>query len=148
MRRHQKSKKSECGAALLEFAIGASVFLTATFAVVEFGRLLWTHNALTDAARRGARYAINHPSTDIASVQNVVVYGSPDGGTQPLINDLKTSNVKVQYTNFRLMEGTVSVDITNYQFNFIVPLFGTKLNMPTYHTTLTGENVGLVPPDM
>ncbi len=56
-----KTKRSgERGAALVEFAIAALVFLTAVFAVIEFGRLLWVHNALTDAARRGARYAVNH----------------------------------------------------------------------------------------
>jgi len=55
---HIKScKTNERGSTLVEFAIGATVFLTAMFAVLEFGRALWTHNALTDAARRGARYA-------------------------------------------------------------------------------------------
>ena len=146
--RRGRISQSERGAALVEFAIGATLFLTATFAVIEFGRLLWTHQALADAARRGARYAINHPSSDVTSVKNVVVYGDPSGGTQPLLNNLTTSNVSVQYKSFGLLEGTVSVEITNYQFNFAVPLLGTKINMPTQHTTLTGENAGLVPPNI
>ena len=57
-------KGNERGAALVEFAIGATVFLTATFGIIEFGCLLWTHKALADAARRGARYAVTHPATD------------------------------------------------------------------------------------
>ena len=54
---HYKTNKTERGASLLEFAIAATVFLTVIFGVLECGRFLWTHNALKDAARRGARYA-------------------------------------------------------------------------------------------
>ena len=143
-----KERKQERGATLLEFAIGATVFLTLMFAVVEFGRCLWTHNALSDAARRGARYAINHPSTDKSAVRNIAVYGNPEGGTKPLVDNLTTSNVEVQYSNYGLGEGTVSVSITNYDFQFAVPLFGSKITMPGYSTTLTGENIGYVPTDI
>jgi Flp pilus assembly protein TadG len=148
MFRSKKNRRDERGATLLEFAIGATVFLTAMFAVIEFGRALWTHNALSDAARRGARYAINHPVTDVAAVQNVVVYGDPAGGSQPLIYNLTTSNVQVQYSNFGLGAGTVSVSITNYKFQFVIPIVGTTISMPNYNTTLTGENAGLVPPNL
>jgi Flp pilus assembly protein TadG len=148
MFRSTKNRRDERGATLLEFAIGATVFLTAMFAVIEFGRALWTHNALSDAARRGARYAVNHPVTDVAAVQNVVVYGDPAGGSQPLVTNLATSNVQVQYSNFGLGAGTVSVSITNYKFQFIIPIVGTTISMPNYNTTLTGENAGLVPPNL
>ena len=148
MIRSTKHRSGERGATLVEFAIGATVFLTAMFAVVEFGRALWTHNALSDAARRGARYAVNHPSTDVSGVQNVVVFGDPAGGSTPLVNNLTTSNVQVQYSGFGLGAGTVSVSITNYQFQFIVPIVGTTITMPSYNTTLTGENAGLVPPNL
>ena len=57
IRDRKQNKKTRTGASLLEFAIAATVFLTVLFAVVEFGRALWVHNALSDAARRGARYA-------------------------------------------------------------------------------------------
>lgn len=142
---NRPERRAERGATLLEFAIGATVFLTSMFGVIEFGRCLWTHNALSDAARRGARYAVNHPLTDAAAVRNVAVYGDPAGGTKPLIDNLKTSNVAVQYSNFGLGEGTVSVSITNYQFQFAVPLVGKTITMPAYSTTLTGENIGYVP---
>src|SRR3989454_9273588 len=116
-------KSSERGSTLLEFAIGATVFLSVMFAVLEFGRALWVHNALTDAARRGARYAVIHAATDVTSVKNVVVYGEPNpaSGTQPVVNDLTTGNVLVTYSDFGLENGTVSVSITNYQFQFVVP---------------------------
>jgi Flp pilus assembly protein TadG len=141
-------RKNERGATLLEFAIGATVFLTAMFAVIEFGRVLWTHNALSDAARRGARYAVNHTTGDDVAVRNVVVYGDPAGGEKPLLENLTTENVQVQYSSFGLGAGTVSVSITGYQFQFIIPIVGTTISMPNYSTTLTGENAGLVPPNL
>ena len=143
-----KKRRDERGATLLEFAIGATVFLIAMFAVLEFGRALWTHNALSDAARRGARYAVNHPATDIAAVRNIVVYGDPAGGSKPVVSNLTTSNVQVLYSNFGLGAGIVSVSITNYKFQFIIPIVGTTISMPNYNTTLTGENAGLVPPNL
>ena len=148
MTRMMNNRRDERGATLLEFAIGATVFLTAMFAVIEFGRALWTHNALADAARRGARYAVNHQASNIAAVQNVVVYGDPAGGTKALVDNLKTENVQVQYSGFGLAAGTVSVSITNYKFTFIIPIVGTTISMPSYTTTLTGENAGYVPPNL
>ena len=150
MIRTKSFKNAERGSTLLEFAIGATVFLSVMFAVLEFGRALWVHNALTDAARRGARYAVIHAATDADSVKNVVVYGDPNpaNGTQPVVNNLTTANVIVTYSNFGLEAGTVSVSITNYQFQFVVPLIGTTIQMPAYTTTLTGESVGRVPPNI
>jgi len=141
------SRKGERGATLVEFAIAATVFLTAMFAILEFGRALWVHNALTDAVRRGARYAVIHRSSDIDSVKNVVVYGDPAGGTQPVVENLTTANVTVTYTNFSLNSGTASVSITDYQFQFVLPFMGTTISMPNYNTTLTAESVGLIPPN-
>ncbi len=147
MIRIKSSRKNERGATLVEFAIAATVFLTAMFAILEFGRALWVHNALTDAARRGARYAVIHRSSDIDSVKNVVVYGDPAGGTQPLVENLTPANVTVSYSNFSLNSGTATVGITNYQFQFVLPFLGTTISMPNYSTTLTAESVGLIPAD-
>jgi hypothetical protein len=144
----RRKRGGERGSTLLEFAIGASVFCVAMFGVVEYGRVMWTHNALGDAARRGARYAVNHAAGDVAAVKNVVVYGNPEGGGQPVVANLTPANVQVQYSNFGLNAGTVSVSITGYEFQFVIPIVGTKISMPNYNTTLTGENAGLIPPDM
>ena len=138
-------QSSERGATLVEFAIALTVFLTAMFAVMEFGRALWVHNALTDAARRGARYAALHSSADTDAVKNVVVYGDPAGGSQPVVPNLTPAQVTVTYTDFALNKGTATVSVTGYQFQFVVPLIGTTITMPNYTTTLTGENAGFIP---
>jgi Flp pilus assembly protein TadG len=145
MLRIKNCRKNERGSTLVEFAIGATVFMTAMFGVLEFGRALWVHNALTDAARRGARYATMHSPADADQVKNVVVYGDPAGGGQPMLNNLSTANVNVNYNNFGLNDGTVSVSITNYQFQFVIPIIGTTITMPSYTTTLTAESAGYVP---
>ncbi|HET6891931.1 MAG TPA: TadE family protein, partial [Pyrinomonadaceae bacterium] len=84
---------------MAEFAVVAGVFFMLIIGIIEFGRLLYTHNALTDAARRGARYAVLHPK-NAACVKSVVVYGethideakcAPKGGASPLINGLSES---------------------------------------------------------
>jgi TadE-like protein len=153
------AKSDQRGATLFEFAIGATVFMTAMFAVLEFGRALWTHNALSDAARRAARYAIHQPAsnppgvkttgTDVGpsvdKIKNVAVYGDPNGGTNPMVNDLTIDKVHVRYQDFGLGEGTVGVTIEGYQFQFAIPMVGTTITMPDYNTTLTAENAGVMP---
>jgi len=141
-----KSRNKQRGATLVEFSIAVTVFLLTMFAVLEFGRVLWTHNALMDAARKGARYAVLHKADQIDSVKNVVVYDNPAGGTTPLLENLSTANVQVVYNNFTLDGGTVQVTITDYQFHFVIPIIGTQIQMPNYTTTLTGESAGLLPP--
>ncbi|HKG60241.1 MAG TPA: TadE family protein [Pyrinomonadaceae bacterium] len=145
MKQNKLFKSGERGTTMVEFAIALMIFLTAMFAVMEFGRALWVHNALTDAARRGARYAALHSSADSAGVKNVVVYGDPAGGTQSVVPNLTTANVTVTYSDFALNKGTATVSVTGYQFQFIIPIIGTTITMPSYTTTLTGENAGFIP---
>ena len=152
-------KASQRGATLVEFAIGATVFLMVMFAVLEFGRALWIHNALSDSARRAARYAVNQPASNpagvkttgtnvgpsVAAIRNVGVYGNPAGTGQPMVNGLTPANIDVTYNQFGVGDGTVAVTITNYQFQFVIPILGTTIQMPNYNTTLTGESAGTTP---
>lgn len=148
-RRRRQFNNNERGATFVEMAIAGTVFLMALFALLEFSRLLWTHNALTDAVRTGARYAAIS-TQNAANVQNVVVYGVPNPalGAQPVVYGLSTSNVVVTYSGFGVKQGTVSVRITGYQFTFAVPIIGTTLTMPDYRTTLTGESAGYIPANL
>jgi Flp pilus assembly protein TadG len=148
MKQVKRFDSSERGATMVEFAIAVTVFLVAMFAVIEFGRALWVHNALTDAARRGARYATLHSPAEIANVKNVVVYGDEAGGTQPVVPNLTAENVTVDYSEIAVNKGTVTVGITNYQFQFVLPLIGTTITMPAYSTTITGESTGVIPSNL
>jgi Flp pilus assembly protein TadG len=157
--RNLNSNLDQRGSTLVEFAIGATVFITAMFAVLEFGRALWTHNALADAARRGARFAIHQPASSppgfkttgtnvgpsVMAIKRMAVYGDPGGGTTPMVDNLTPDNIDVTYQDFGLGEGTVGVTIKNYQFQFVIPIVGTTITMPDYNTTLTAENAGVMP---
>src|SRR3712207_6595205 len=136
MMRLNKSTSRQRGAALAEFTIGAFVFLTATFGVLEFPRLLWTHNALADAARRGARHAVTNRVADAEAVKNMAVYGNPEGTGAAMVNGLDTTKVDVEYTpssvpgvGFGYPDGEVTVSISDFEFRFVVPILGTTMTM-------------------
>ncbi len=158
---------------MAEFAIVAGLFFMLIIGIIEFARFLYTHNALTDATRRGARYAVLHPQ-GAACVPNVVIYGesnidpdscAPKTGAQPLINGLTPDNINVVYqgadldndpstppTSYGMNLGTATVTIgppaQYYQFTLSVPFFRKQLSMPAYTTTLTSESAGTQPADL
>ena len=145
--RAKNRKSDERGTALLEFAIGATIFVSAMFGVLEVGRMLWVHNSLVDATRRAARYAVNQGTSTGAQTEaaNMAVYGNAAGTGQPLVPDLAVSQVKITHQNFQLGGGTVTVEIENYDFKFVLPLVSKTLRLPAYKTSLTAENAGYVP---
>ena len=147
MRQIKSFNSDERGSTLVEYSIAALVFVTSMFAVMEFGRALWVHNALSDATRRGARYAVLNSPANIAQVKNVVVYGDPAGGTKSIVPNLSTNDVTVTYSDMAVNTGSATVSINSYQFQFVIPIVGTTINMPKYTTSLTGESAGFIPPN-
>jgi Flp pilus assembly protein TadG len=145
---------SERGTAIVEFTITAAFFLMMIMAIISGGHLFFTHNALVESTRRGARYAamlakpatgacVNN-STTVDPVKNMVLYGTPTAGTTPLVNNLTASNITVCYSNdFGVAQGTVSVKIENYNYTFAVA--GRVISMPAYQTTVVGESAGKLP---
>jgi hypothetical protein len=75
---------------------------------------------LEDAVRAGARYAsittydTSNVSAYTTAVQNVVVYGNPAGGTQPVVARLQTSHVNVTVSPAVGQPTSVTVGITGY----------------------------------
>lgn len=161
--------KNERGATIAELAVVALLFFTMVLGIIEFGRLLYTHNALTDATRQGARYgALHHGANadDIQAVKNFVVYGpngefDDDGNalSPPLINGLTTDMVIVDFQGvdadgdpatpgtlaYGTNLGSVTVSIQNYEFNLNIPVIGRSLTLPAYTTTAMAESAGEEP---
>jgi Flp pilus assembly protein TadG len=50
--------RSERGAALVEFAIAATLFLTLIYGAISYGVMFWVKNGITHAAGEGARSSI------------------------------------------------------------------------------------------
>ena len=155
----QSNKNPEKGVATIEFAVTAGFFLMMIVAVVAGGHFFWTHNAIVESTRRGARYAAGEcnptdtlcPGYDTVTqrIQNVVLYGTPTAGTEPLVPNLQASQIAITYRprtgmndseTFGVARGTVSVSIQNYGYNFV--LSPVVLRMPPYETTVRGESAG------
>ena len=145
-----KTRDNERGGSLIEFTVVALSFFMMLVGIVAAGNLYYTHNALVEATRRGARYAVLHPTGSTTAVRNVVIYGtdSPPSGATPLVYNLQTTNVTVTYTGLNVAQGTVTVTIDNYTFPFVLPTRTTSVTMPPYRTTITGESAGFIPPDI
>ena len=77
-----------------------------------------------------------------------MVFGDPAGGSVPLVDNLTTANVDVSYSGFGLNGGTATVSISNYSFQFVVPIVSTSIQMPNYSSTLTAESAGLIPANL
>jgi hypothetical protein len=54
------SARRERGQGLVEFAVVLPVFLAMLFGIVDFGRVIWATNSLTNAATEATRFAIVH----------------------------------------------------------------------------------------
>lgn len=148
------ANRSNRGTATVEFALTAAFFLMMIMTIVSGGHLFFTHNALVESTRRGARYAANQckpnlagcsdSGTTVERVRNMVLYGTPTSGTTPLVYNLTPANVTVTYSNnYGVAAGTVSVKIETYSYIFAVG--GITLTMPPYQTTVIGESAGYVP---
>ena len=163
-------RKSERGAAVAEFAVACLFFFSVLIGIIEFGRLLYTHNALTDAARRGARYASLHKE-DKPCVTNIVIYGEKHVNAKcqptgpPLINGLTAQGVKINVTylgadtdnikeddpidtDYGSNLGTATVAIENFKFTLGIPLLNITITMPDYRTTMSAESAGEEPKDL
>jgi Flp pilus assembly protein TadG len=138
---------------MVEFAFATIVFFLILFGILEFSRALWTWNTIVQATRAGARYAVVE-SPVVADVKNVVVYYNPAGTGSPVLPGLTTANVVVTFQkNFGVdvtatpfTADVVRVEISNYNFNFMIPLFGSSIPLPSFATTLPVEGLGVIPP--
>lgn len=154
MKQRRTRKESESGTAIVEFTITAVAFLMIIMAIVSAGHLFFTHNALVESTRRGARFAAlqampgteacQNNSTTVDPVKNMVLYGTTTAGTSTLVHNLQASNITVCYSNdYGVGQGTVSVKIEGYSYTFAVG--GFNISMPAYQTTAVGESAGTVP---
>ena len=155
-----RAGRAQRGQTLVEFALVVMMFLVVMFGLLEFARALWTWNTIVQATRAGARFAVvetPNPSNNDA-IKNYVVYLNSTGTGDPVLPGLATSNVTVNFRKIVLGTGAydtaplptkfqadvVQVSITGYNFNFVVPIFGTSITLPAFTTTLAIEGLGAI----
>lgn len=67
----QMCRRNRRGAAVVEFAVVAPVFIMLVFGMIEYGRMVMVQQLLTNASREGARVGVLDGATT-ASVQTAV----------------------------------------------------------------------------
>ena len=70
----RSSRKKRIGAAVVEFAVVAPIFILFVFGMIEYGRMVMVQQVLTNASREGARVAILEGSTRDDVIGAVVDY--------------------------------------------------------------------------
>ena len=83
-------RKDRRGAAVVEFAVIAPVFILLVFGMIEYGRMVMVQQILTNAAREGARKAVLD-GISTSDVQSAVVTYMNNAG----IGNFVTSDVAV-----------------------------------------------------
>jgi Flp pilus assembly protein TadG len=90
----KKLARNRQGNAMLEFAIGAGLLVTAFTATFQYGYTFLQYNNLKNAVARGARYASLVPYDSInetpssafqTAVKNMVLYGSTTAGASSVL---------------------------------------------------------------
>ena len=92
------ARKRARGVAAVELALTMVPMLILTFGVTEYGRAIYTYNAIDKAARDAARYLTAPPpgvANPNAEASNLVVYGNVEGTGTPLAPGLATSMVNI-----------------------------------------------------
>lgn len=91
-------KRGARGVAAVELALTMIPLLVLTFGVTEYGRAIYTYNAIDKASRDAVRYltAPTPSSPDPnADARNMVVYGNAQGTGSPLAPGLTTAMVNI-----------------------------------------------------
>lgn len=153
------AKVRERGTTILEFTFVAASFFLMLLAITSGANLYFTHNALVEATRRGARFAATQAASttagtlttgtdvgpSVTAIRNFAVYGNAAGTGPRLISTLNPENFTIEYTNFGVGTGSVSVSVTAYNYPLLIPGISRQIVMPSYRTTMRGEAAGALP---
>ncbi|VVE49314.1 flp pilus assembly protein TadG [Pandoraea horticolens] len=122
------------GAAVVEFALVAALFITLLIGIMEFARILFYWNTAVEAARLGARVAVVC-DVNAAAVKNRMTN---------LMPQLADANIQISYvpagcdaTSCTL----VTVSYTGLTFKTFVPFVPLSLPLPAFATTLPRESL-------
>lgn len=116
--------RSERGQAAVEFALVLPFLILIICGVIDFGRILYTANALTGVCERGARYASINPSKTNAEIQSKVQEYVPPG-----IDNTKIVPVNTTPNTPSGRASGVSVTVTfSYSMDYVTPFIKNLLS--------------------
>jgi Flp pilus assembly protein TadG len=151
------SGQRQSGLVVVELALVGLIAFILLFGAIEFGRLMYTWNVMTEGTRRGARVAAVCPIDEAGQtkVKRATLFRDPNG--DGLAGDigfpgLEPDNVQVEYLK---ADGTaaatrndvefVRVSIINYELQLLIPGLFPTITMPSFATTLPAESLGVDP---
>ncbi len=116
-RKVQQLLKNESGGTFVEFGILASIFLTLSFAIIDFGRMMWLNNTVEHVATEGARYAAVRGAGKSSPVsESQVTTYVQDRATGIPAGDM---NINVSWSPNNNPGGSVTVVVT-YNYEYII----------------------------
>jgi len=142
------------GVAAVEFALTLAPLLVLTFGVTEYGRAIYTYNALDKATRDAARHMTAVVATNPvrkAEARNLAVYGDIAGTGTPLAPGLTTGMVDIcdaidcPATHAGVATGSgvvnlVTVSIAGYTYTSIVTYVApATINFNAIATTMRSQ---------
>ncbi len=109
--------KDRSGTAFIEFGILASIFITLSFGIIDFGRMMWLNNTVEHVATEGARYAAVRGSDKASPVgESQVTTYVEDRATGIPAADM---NINVTWDPNNNPGGSVTVVVT-YNYEYII----------------------------
>lgn len=120
-------KRAQRGHAILEMALGLSVFAAFLTGILQFGYSFYVYSQLVTAVGNGARYASVRPlsgdiEADKAAVRNVVIYGkdTPPPDSPRVAPGLQPEQVDVEYAD---NNSSIRVAIRGYKLDAFAASF-------------------------
>jgi len=131
----RRGRSARRGQALVEFALVFPIFILILVAVFDVGRLIFTYNSLTNAAREGARLAIvNQDKAAIVTRVEEVAFGNPlsnGGNPDDVVSFRKSSpnadplaNAECDATSTKIAVGCIAVVTPKADWSAITPIIG------------------------
>src|SRR3954454_8161162 len=137
-------KCKQRGNAVIEFAMLIPILVAMFMGTWSYGCAYYIYAQLESAVRSGARYAAlttYDAGSSVAyqtAVQNVVVYGNPGGGSQPVVAGLQPSNVNVFVQFSGSIPTSVAVSISGYKIPGMFASPATLINKPALQSPFMG----------
>jgi hypothetical protein len=114
MRRQQR------GQSLVEGTVVMLVFFAMVLGVVDFGQLMFAHQALVERVRTSVRWGTLHPEGGPIAVRNMVLYGTPEQGADPYMR-LAEDNIIVSFDALDQDAETLHVEVVNFEAPLFAP---------------------------
>jgi hypothetical protein len=113
-------RKNQRGQSLVEGTLVMLVFFALLLGVVDFGQIIFAHQSLVERVRASVRWGTLHPEAGIEPVRNMVLYGTPEQGTQAYLS-LTPDNVVVSFAAPEGDAETLHVEIVNFEAPLFAP---------------------------